>query len=182
MSNYLDEFMNILIGVFDNSKQNEKIQNDDFPLAKHINNECSNLIKNKPSGVRFLLEENIYVLNGFERKSSHLFSFQYDEKLHCIVLKSYKPPYIVTSLHDLHSVDFKDLSLSKQLPTVYFTREEPNVWKTDTEKELAGERKFILKEIFKPNSLTVKEEIWKNGVRIFGFDSPIIYNRVINLD
>ena len=90
----LEQFMNLLTGSFDNSRQYEQMQKEkkDFPFARHVNHACNDKILGLPKdfpGI-FMVEESYYTTNGQTHGSHHLFLFT--EERGGILLTSYELP------------------------------------------------------------------------------------------
>lgn len=180
---HLERFMSMIEGQFDNQRQWAIKKDPAFPKARHINTNCTSKILNIPQHFKgqFLLEENDYTLHDKTRRSAHLFSFtEEDDK---IQLLSYQVPktvdkHPVVTYEELPEIDFEDLQPSKQFSVAYFEEIEPNVWKTHSVSKSGKDRQFILNETFTNHQLIVNEKMMKGDKITFGFDEPIIYDRL----
>lgn len=178
----LKDFMEIIVGEFSNERQWQALKEADFPLAEHTNTEVTDKIHHLPADFKgaFLLEENRYTLRGNERKSAHLFSFTWTGK--DILMLSYVLPKtadhrVVKTYRDLPDMDFRDLELSPHFTEAHFIPDEQGVWKTHSVTEDNG-TEFVLDEVFNYKQLIVDEKKIKNGRMIFGFNEPIVYDRI----
>ena len=179
----LNEFMELLSGHFDNSKQFEKMKKEGkvFPLARHINTVCNDRIDNIPAGFNgiFMLEESYYTTDGRTHASPHLFLFTEGED-GSVKLSSYDMPkgYDNDSFtfERLGRLDFKSLQPSvKFTPAVY--RFKDGCWEGGSVSMFSPVLKFTLFERFSRDRLEVSETMEVNGKRTFGYDDPIIYKR-----
>ena len=75
----LNEFMNILVGNFNNSEQFEAMKNNnkEFPYAEHVNSICNDKIVNLPADFKgiFMVEESYYTSGENTHATPHLFLF-----------------------------------------------------------------------------------------------------------
>ena len=76
----LENFVDILIGNFDNKAQFDKMQAEgkaDFPFPIHMNTVCNNKIKNMPEGFEgiFIVEESYYTVKGNAHSSPNILLF-----------------------------------------------------------------------------------------------------------
>lgn len=178
----LTEFMDILIGIFNNREQYEKLktQNNDFPYAEHINTPCNNKIVNLPVNFEgiFMVEESYYTANGKTHASPHLFLFT--EESGGIKLTSYEIPSgydKVTFTYDgVGIIDYKSLKVSEKFTPVLYV-EKDGVWEGGSVSMFSPVLKFTLFERFSQVCLEVSESMEVNGNRTFGYDEAIIYKR-----
>ena len=76
----LDEFLRLLCGRFDNTRQLEELRRSGspaLPLAEHVNTVCNDKIDGLPADFAgaFVLEESYYTTEGKTHASPHLFLF-----------------------------------------------------------------------------------------------------------
>ena len=80
----LDEFLRLLCGRFDNTRQLEELRRSGgpaLPLAEHVNTVCNDKIDGLPADFAgaFVLEESYYTTEGKTHASPHLFLFTEEE-------------------------------------------------------------------------------------------------------
>lgn len=182
--NQLNNFLNIMTGHFDNSKQFSELNAKgikDFPFAEHINTTCNDKISNLPqdfNGV-FLVEESYYTTNGNTHTSSHLFLFT--EESDGIKLTSYEIPegYDKNSFtyKNLAEVDYRTLKKSEKFNPALYTLKN-GVWEGGSVSMFSPVLKFTLSERFSAECLEVSESMEVNGKRTFGYDEPILYRKI----
>ena len=90
----LDEFLRLLCGRFDNTRQLEELRRSGgpaLPLAEHVNTVCNDKIDGLPADFAgaFVLEESYYTTEGKTHASPHLFLFT--EEGEAVKLTSYQP-------------------------------------------------------------------------------------------
>ena len=150
----LINFIALLNGKFDNKEQFDKIYktNPQFPYAKHVNTVCNEKINNLPEDFEgvFMIEESYYSVEGKIHSSSHLFLFT--EEKDAIKLISY------------------------EIPEGY--QKHGNTWEGGSISMFSPVLKFTLHEKFNAKKLEVSETMEINGRRTFGYDEPIIYQRL----
>ena len=183
--NILNDFIKLLVGNFDNSEQIEILKSKDitnFPLAKHVNNICTNKITDLPNDFKgiFLLEESYYLTKGHTTYSPHLFLFT--EEGENIKLTSFEIPEgykkSTFTYDNFKEMKYSDLTLSKRFtPAIY--KKINGVWEGGSVSMFSPTLKFTLLERFSEEQLEVSETMEENSRRIFGFDEPIIYKRII---
>ena len=76
----LDEFLRLLCGRFDNTRQLEELRRSGgpaLPLAEHVNTVCNDKIDGLPADFAgaFVLEESYYTTEGKTHASPHLFLY-----------------------------------------------------------------------------------------------------------
>lgn len=178
----LQQFMELLIGNFDNEEQYSELKDNysDFPYAEHINTVCNNKIKNLPDDFqgKFLVEESYYTTSKGKHASSHLFLFT--EEKDGILLTSYDIPegYNKNTFNyeELAVVDFQTLKpSSKFTPALYQLKD--GIFEGGSVSMFTPVLKFTLFERFSPEWLEVSEIMELNGKRTFGYNVPIIYKR-----
>lgn len=179
----LDDFINILIGHFDNSEQYNALKDrgiSNFPFAEHINTICNDKIMNLPENFNgiFLIEESYYTINGKTRAMPHLFLFI--EEKETIKLISYEIPngYDKTTFTyaQLKEMDYFSLKQSERFtPAIYVLKD--GIWEGGSVSMFSPTLKFTLFERFSADKLEVSESMETNGKRTFGYDEPIIYKR-----
>ena len=91
----LDEFLRLLCGRFDNTRQLEELRRSGgpaLPLAEHVNTVCNDKIDGLPAEFAgaFVLEESYYTTEGKTHASPHLFLFT--EEGEAVKLTSYQLP------------------------------------------------------------------------------------------
>ncbi len=179
--NILEEFMQLLVGKFDNHEQVQKLQDNNYPYAKHINTICNDKIENLPDDFKgyFMVEESYYTIHDKTNASSHLFLFTQEEDE--IKLTSYDLPNGYDSqtftYEIMEKVDFNSLKVSnKFVPALYSLNN--GIWEGGSISMFAPTVKFTLYERFSYDFLEVSESIEVNGKRTFGYDIPILYKRI----
>lgn len=180
----LKDFINILTGRFNNSEQFEKMKQDnlDFPYAEHINTICNEKIINLPEDFKgiFMVEESYYTTKGNTHASPHLFLFTEEEN--GIKLTSYEVPNgydkNTFTYEALKQVDYNELKLSEKFTPALYT-EKDEVWEGGSISMFSPVLKFTLFERFSKEYLEVSETMEVQGKKIFGYDEPILYKRVI---
>ena len=91
----LDEFLRLLCGRFDNTRQLEELRRSGspaLPLAEHVNTVCNDKIDGLPADFAgaFVLEESYYTTEGKTHASPHLLLFT--EEGEAVKLTSYQLP------------------------------------------------------------------------------------------
>ncbi|WP_288222365.1 hypothetical protein [uncultured Clostridium sp.] len=179
----LNEFMNILVGSFNNSEQFETMKNNnkEFPYAEHINTICNDKIVNLPADFNgiFMVEESYYTSGENTHATPHLFLFTEEDE--GIKLTSYELPkdYDKNSFtyKNISNIDFNDLKISEKFtPALYV--EKDGIWEGGSTSMFSSVLKFTLFERFSKECLEVSESMEVNGRKTFGFDEPILYKRV----
>ena len=179
----LKEFLDILCGEFDNSRQVEELRARgvaDFPLAEHRNTPCNDKITGLPEdfpGV-FVVEESYYTQGGRTHASPHLFLFTPEDG--GVKLTSYEIPQgygkDTFTYREMGEVPYSSLAPSKKFtPALY--RKKDGVWEGGSVSMFTPALKFTLWERFSPEVLEVSETMEMNGRRTFGYDQPILYRR-----
>lgn len=180
----LNEFVDILIGSFNNAEQFEIMKKNDkvFPYAEHVNSICNNKIINLPDNFNgiFMVEESYYTGNGNTHATPHLFLFTEEEGR--VKLTSYELPdgydKNTFTYKNLKEIDFNNLKISEKFtPAVYV--EKNGVWEGGSTSMFSPILKFTLFERFSKECLEVSESMEVNGNRTFGYDDPILYKRVV---
>lgn len=180
----LNEFMNVLVGSFNNSEQYESMKNNnkEFPYAEHVNTICNDKIVDLPADFNgiFMLEESYYTSGENTHATPHLFLFTEEDD--GVKLTSYEIPngYDKNSFtyKNLSSIDFNDLKVSEKFtPAIYV--EKDGTWEGGSISMFSPVLKFTLFERFSKECLEVSESMEVNGRKTFGFDEPIIYKRVL---
>ena len=179
----LNEFVNLLVGKFDNKEQFGQMKNDgkDYPYCEHVNSICNSKIINLPEKFEgiFMLEESYYTLNDRTNSMPHLFLFTLEGEN--IKLTSYEMPDGYTKedfkYENLKEIDFLKLNESKKfVPAIY--KENLGSWEGGSVSMFSPVLKFTLFERFSEEKLEVTEKMEINGKRTFGYDDPILYKRV----
>ena len=179
MSKLLNEFINLLVGNFDNSEQYNRLKDKVFPFARHVNTVCNRKIKNLPNDFKgiFVLEESYYTIKERTNASSHLFLFT--EEKEGIKLTSYEIPKGFgrnVTYSDIEELDYLNLHVSEKFtPAIYKLND--GAWEGGSESMFSPVLKFKLFERFSKEMLEVSETMEMNGKRTFGYDEPIIYKR-----
>lgn len=179
-------FLSYLCGEFNNNKQIEKEEAEGkvtHPKAKHINNICNHKIKNLPENFNgfFVIEESYYEQGNFKNILPHLFLFTENSEGK-VVLTSYDLPKGVAK-EDFRNnneelvMDYNELEVSaKFTPMTYeFVN---NGFEGKSVSHFTPETTFILDERTEEGTLYVSEIFKKNDKITFGFEDPIVYNRV----
>ena len=182
MSSVLEEFMSLLTGSFHNENQYMalKAQGKDYVYAEHINTICNDKIDGLAddfAGV-FLIEESYYHLGGQTRAMHHLFLFTEEDGE--VVLTSYALPegynQSTFTYANVDRLDYASLKVSERfVPARY--RYHDGYWEGGSESMFSPRVRFILHERFSKKGLEVLEQIETDGVRTFGYDEPIFYEK-----
>lgn len=185
MQSLLKDFIDLLVGDFDNLEQYNQIhpQNNKFPFAKHKNTIINHKIKNLPSdfdGI-FMLEESYYTINSQQQSLPHLFLFELKKEQ--VILNSYEIPEgfdkKTFNYQNVKELDYTKLVLSpKFTPAIY--QKKNDQWEGGSISQFSPQVTFKLWECFSKDSLEVAEVMEANGKKIFGYEVPIIYKRIIN--
>ncbi len=179
-------FLKYLCGEFNNNKQVEAEEKEGkviHPKAKHINNICNHKIKNLPEDFNgfFVIEESYYEQGNFKNILPHLFLFTENSEGK-VVLTSYDLPKNI-SKEDFRNnneslfMDYNELKISEKFnPMTYeFIN---NGFEGKSVSHFTPETTFILNERTEEKTLYVSEIFKKNDKITFGFEEPIIYNKV----
>lgn len=179
----LQEFVALLSGEFDNSRQLRELEEEgisDFPAAQHTGTVCNEKIQGLPEGFGgiFLLEESRYTTGGYTRASAHLFLFTQEGEN--IRLTSYELPQgsdkSSFSYVNMGPVQYQDLKTSEKFTPAYYTR-RGQVWEGGSVSMFSPVLKFTLAQRIGPEGLEMSETMEMNGRRTFGWDRPILYRR-----
>ena len=180
----MNEFIEILTGVFDNQEQFQRMQdngNVDYPFAKHINTVCNDKIKNLPEDFQgiFMVEESYYTVKEVTKSTPHLFLFTQEDQ--DIKLTSYDLPAGYTkdsfTYDALKEIDYHELQPSQKFtPAIY--KKNNDVWEGGSVSMFSPVLKFSLYERFSHECLEVSESMEVNGKKTFGYDEPILYKRI----
>lgn len=182
----LNRFLKNLCGEFNNDKQiKEELTMGKVihPKAKHINDICNDKIKNLPNDFKgyFVIEESYYNLGNRKNILPHLFLFELNED-NKVVLTSYELPEGISK--EEFRNDNKELIMdytklvksSKFTPMIY--DEVDGVFRGECVSEFGPDFFFTLKETTSSDKLIVSEVFRKNGKITFGFENPIIYDKL----
>lgn len=181
--NKLDEFVNLLVGKFNNKEQFEKMKEEgkEYPYCEHLNNIFNDKIKNLPKDFKgvFIVEESYYTSNNNTHASPHIFLFELEGEKD-VKLTSFEIPEVYDKVkftyEELKEIDFNDLKEStKFVPAIY--KENNGVWEGGSVSMFNPVLKFTLFEKFSDEVLEVEEKMEVNGKKTFGFDDPILYKR-----
>ena len=116
----LDEFLRLLCGRFDNTRQLEELRRSGspaLPLAEHVNTVCNDKIDGLPADFAgaFVLEESYYTTEGKTHASPHLFLFT--EEGEAVKLTSYQLPKAAdggaATYETLPPLKWEDLEISQ---------------------------------------------------------------------
>ena len=119
----LDEFLRLLCGRFDNTRQLEELRRSGspaLPLAEHVNTVCNDKIDGLPADFAgaFVLEESYYTTEGKTHASPHLFLFT--EEGEAVKLTSYQLPKAAdggaATYETLPPLKWEDLEISIAVP------------------------------------------------------------------
>ena len=117
----LDEFLRLLCGRFDNTRQLEELRRSGgpaLPLAEHVNTVCNDKIDGLPADFAgaFVLEESYYTTEGKTHASPHLFLFT--EEGEAVKLTSYQLPKAAdggaATYETLPPLKWEDLEISEK--------------------------------------------------------------------
>ena len=179
----LDEFLRLLCGRFDNTRQLEELRRSGspaLPLAEHVNTVCNDKIDGLPADFAgaFVLEESYYTVGGRTNAMPHLFLFT--EEGDCVKLTSYEMPEGYTkdtfTAAGLGRLDYRTLRPSATFtPALY--RKNGEWFEGGSESMFTPVLKFSLYERFSNEVLEVSESMEKDGRRTFGYDLPLEYRR-----
>ena len=194
----LDEFLRLLCGRFDNTRQLEELRRSGrktgvaaicsgmaqgdaaLPLAEHVNTVCNDKIDGLPADFAgaFVLEESYYTTEGKTHASPHLFLFT--EEGEAVKLTSYQLPKAAdggaATYETLPPLKWEDLEISEKFTPALYTLHD-GVWEGGSVSMFSPVLKFTLYERFSQESLEVAETMEVNGKRTFGYDVPIVYRR-----
>ena len=179
----LDEFLRLLCGRFDNTRQLEELRRSSspaLPLAEHVNTVCNDKIDGLPADFAgaFVLEESYYTTEGKTHASPHLFLFT--EEGEAVKLTSYQLPKAADggagTYETLPPLKWEDLEISEKFTPALYTLHD-GVWEGGSVSMFSPVLKFTLYERFSQESLEVAETMEVNGKRTFGYDVPIVYRR-----
>ena len=179
----LDDFLSLLCGRFDNTRQMEELKQGGgpaLPLAEHVNTVCNDKIAGIPEGFsgKFVLEESYYTTDGKTHASPHLFLFT--EEGDAVKLTSYQlpkgPDGGPVTYGTLPPMQWQDLEVSGKFTPALYTL-HGGVWEGGSVSMFSPVLKFTLYERFSEEALEVTETMEMNGKRTFGFDVPIVYRR-----
>lgn len=182
----LKRFINNLCGDFNNDNQ-IKIQEAKgkvtHPKAKHINRIANNKIKNLPSDFNgyFIIEESYYEIGNRKNILPHLFLFELNEN-NQVVLTSYDLPEGISKEEFRNDnnelvIDYNKLVISEKFsPMIY--KEVNDGFEGESVSDFGGGVKFTLKERTEKDKLYVSEVFEKNGKITFGFEEPIVYDKI----
>lgn len=182
----LETFIENLCGNFNNDKQikEEELKGKVIhPKAKHINAICNNKIINLPEDFKgyFVIEESYYEIGNRTNIMPHLFLFSLN-KNNEIVLTSYELPAGVNKEEFKNDnenliMDYNKLIKSEKFtPMVY--KEENGVFTGECISTFGPGITFELKESTGDNKLIVSEVFKKDGKITFGFEDPIVYEKI----
>lgn len=180
----LEKMVRYLVGHFDNHRQFEMMQKEgktDYPFAKHVNSICNEKIIGLPAQFEgyFVLEESEYTVQGRTNRSSHLFLFtQENEK---IKLTSYELADKALRFEDFKPVAYADLKVSAKFTPAYYV-EKNGVFEGGSVSHFSPVLTFSLFEKFSDQVLEVSEIMEVNGKRTFGYDEPLLYERIAQDD
>ena len=179
----LDEFLRLLCGRFDNTRQLEELRRSGspaLPLAEHVNTVCNDKIDGLPADFAgaFVLEESYYTTEGKTHASPHLFLFT--EEGEAVKLTSYQLPKAAdggaATYETLPPLKWEDLEISEKFTPALYPLHD-GVWEGGSVSMFSPVLKFTLYERFSQESLEVAETMEVNGKRTFGYDVPIVYRR-----
>lgn len=179
----MNEFLNMLVGVFDNKEQYELMQKQkkDFPYCRHINTLCNDKMKSLPQNFQgqFMFEESYYRTDRGVQASPHLFLFTLNEE--GVVLTSYEMPKGYTketfTYQNLNELNYDELKVStKFTPAIY--KKVGDCYEGGSVSLFSPVLKFTLFEKFSKECLEVTESMDVNGKRMFGYDEPILYKKI----
>ncbi|MEO1769198.1 hypothetical protein [Candidatus Enterococcus ferrettii] len=180
--NDLEEVVSYLTGDFSNKKQFEQLSEDQkekFPYAVHRNHILTPKIEGIPKNFEgvFLHEESYYTLNNRERFKTDIFLFSFNEeqrvKLSAVTIPK---KYDNKKFDDIEFIAYNELSVSEKfVPIVYEKIDDAYIGKS--ESMITASNRFFLTQKISSKSLVIKEEIFKEDRRIFGFDKAIVYER-----
>ena len=181
--NRLDDFLCLLCGRFDNTRQLRELREAGgpaLPLAEHVNTICNDKIEGIPADFpgKFVLEESYYTADGRTHAAPHLFLFT--EEGEAVKLTSYQlpkgPDGGPVSYGTLPPMRWEDLEPSGKFTPALYTL-HGGVWEGGSVSMFSPVVKFSLYRRLSPEALEVTETMEMNGKRTFGYDVPIVYRR-----
>lgn len=182
----LERFITYLCGDFDNQDQiAEEMKNNHLqhPLATHRNHIINDHIDHLPMDFQgyFILEESYYVDEQGTKAQPHLFLFQANTNGN-VELLSYEIPKAFNQntfvYHDDLRLDYSELTLSATFKPMEYIEKE-GVFFGESENQFNPAVTFLLRESIGPEELSVKETLLVNGKRTMGYDTPILYKRIV---
>ncbi|MCQ2969752.1 MAG: hypothetical protein MJ191_06555 [Clostridium sp.] len=182
----LEVFIRKLCGKFNNDnqiKQEEELGKVIHPRARHINAVCNNKIRNLPKDFKgyFIIEESYYEIGERVNILPHLFLFELNNDNN-VVLTSYELPEGIKKEEFRNDnadliMDYRFLVKSEKFtPMIY--KEMDGVFSGESISTFGPGVTFELKESTGNNKLIVSEILKKDGKITFGFEEPIVYDKI----
>ena len=182
----LDLFISYLCGEFNNDKQIEEETKKGqilHPKAKHINNACNDKIKNLPEDFDgfFVIEESYYEQGNLKNILPHLFLFTENNEGK-VVLTSYDLPKDVSKEDFRYNnenliMDYNELKISEKFTPMTYEFVN-NGFEGKSISHFTPVTTFTLNERTEENTLYVSEIFKKDDKITFGFEDPIVYNKI----
>lgn len=179
----LDEFLRLLCGRFDNTRQLEELRRSGAPPCRwqSMSTPCATTrLTASPRfcGMHLCWRRSYYTTEGKTHASPHLFLFT--EEGEAVKLTSYQLPKAAdggaATYETLPPLKWEDLEISEKFTPALYTLHD-GVWEGGSVSMFSPVLKFTLYERFSQESLEVAETMEVNGKRTFGYDVPIVYRR-----
>jgi hypothetical protein len=179
----LNRFMEMVCGAFDNSeqcRQEEARGTRIHPRARHIIGICNDRISNLPADFPgfFVIEESYFDLGAQQIEKHYL--FLYEETVHGkIRLTSFDVPASIprasfTNANREMQIDFEQLTVSPRFEPLILDQQDGEFF-GENSSLFAPETIFKFSLRVTPRALIVKELLERSGVRVAGYETPIVY-------
>lgn len=181
----LSRFIEMLSGTFDNREQcheedarGERVH----PFARHVIAPCNERIVGLPPGFpgRFVIEESHFDLGDRQVDKNYLFLYALNERGR-IVLSSYDPP-ATTPTTALRAEDvrlrlpYDAITLSPRFTPLELEERDGEYFGSNV-SEFSSGTLFHFSLRVTEHALWVTELLIRDGERLAGFDTPIVYVR-----
>lgn len=181
------EIIRMLSGTFTNEEQ---VRNEDeenkrvHPAAKHIITPCGHLISNIPEELKegFVIEESYFDMGDRIIDKHYLFLYE-EVDLRAVRLTSYNLPEGIepenfTGRNDSIKMDFRDLKISPRFEPLILEKNKGEYYGENVSSFGPGKIfRFSLR--VSEGRFEVKELLEVDGKRSAGYDTPVIYKRVV---
>ena len=182
----LERFMDMLCGTFDNSQQcllEDAAGKMIHPRARHIIGICNDRISNLPDDFDgcFVIEESYFDLGDRMIEKHYLFSYIEDGDGK-IILKSYDIPEPLkredlTNVNQNITIDYMGLRMSPRFEPL-FLEDFGDEFFGENVSNFSNDTLFKFSLRVKSNTFQVKELLERNGIKVVGYEEPIIYIKV----